>query len=236
MCGSTGGRATATQADRTEQFAFINRTAMGHLRDGDPVIALGAKTTELVQPELSSVPNESIIRNEAIDAWRLASEWTGKIDEDAGSFAACAIRRWWRLNGQRTYQRSARLMIAVDFGNPGHLQQPESPWRRDLQAFSDKYRLLLTICHVPAGTSKWAAGRFPLAMCAYHSSYDTTVAHQIVIHEVMLPAGAEPAAPRMPDRDLQLDWPNGNAANRAARQSHLSSLWNYSIVPRVPAI
>jgi hypothetical protein len=234
MCGSTGGRATATQTDRTKQFAYINRTARGYLQDGDPVVALGTKATEFVQPEVRLAPNESITRNEALEVWRLASEWTGKIDEDAASFAACAIRRWWHVSGRRTYQRSARLMIAVDLGNAVHLQQPDSAWRRDLQVFSDEYRLLLTICHVPAGTSKWAASRLPLVMCACHSRHDTSVAHQVVIHEIMLPSVTEPESSGMRDFDLEIEWPDAYSANGAARQNQLSGQWNYSIAPRVP--
>jgi hypothetical protein len=75
------------------------------------------------------------------------------IEYDTAEFAVESIRRWWREMGQVTYPNVRRLLITADGGGSNGYRV--RPWRRELQKLADELRLMVDVCHLPSGTSRW---------------------------------------------------------------------------------
>jgi Rhodopirellula transposase DDE domain len=63
------------------------------------------------------------------------------------------VRRWWKLDGRRTYPAAQRLPIYADAG--GSSGNRLRAWKLNLQQMADQIRIPITVCHYPPGTSKW---------------------------------------------------------------------------------
>ena len=73
---------------------------------------------------------------------------------DTPQFAVDAIVCWWRSEGLRTYGPCSDLLILADIG--GSNGAPCRLWKYTLQEkLVDPYQLTVTVCHYPAGASKW---------------------------------------------------------------------------------
>jgi len=55
--------------------------------------------------------------------------------------------------GRKAYPGATELMVAADGG--GNNVSRSRLWKSELQLFSDRTGLTITICHFPPGTSKW---------------------------------------------------------------------------------
>ena len=70
------------------------------------------------------------------------------------AFAVDAIERWWRLHGRKSHPGADRLLILADGG--GANSSRSRVWKCDLQQkICNRYGLSVTVCHYPAGASKW---------------------------------------------------------------------------------
>ena len=75
------------------------------------------------------------------------------ISHDTADFAVESIRRWWPRWGQELYPGASRLLITVDGGGSNGARV--GLWRVELQELARELGLEITVCHLPAGTSKW---------------------------------------------------------------------------------
>jgi len=75
------------------------------------------------------------------------------VTHDTAEFAVESIRRWWKLDGRKTYPAARRLLICADAGgsNGNRLRA----WKLNLQRLADQIAIPITVCHYPPGTSKW---------------------------------------------------------------------------------
>jgi hypothetical protein len=159
--------------DRDAQFRYINDKVRRFQKRRQPVISVDTKKKELVgdfknsgrewrrkgDPEPVRVHDFLIPKQgKAIpygvyDLNRNEGWVTVGIDHDTASFAANAIRRWWRLMGRPAYPGASSLLITADAGgsNGPRLRL----WKWELQRFANRTGLSITICHFPPGTSKW---------------------------------------------------------------------------------
>jgi hypothetical protein len=166
-------REGGTHPDRNLQFEHINRQVKGRLRRGDPVISVDTKKKELVgsfknagrewhpmgkppevnvydfvDPELGkAIPYGvyDIARNEG---------WVSVgVDHDTAQFSVATIELWWRRLGTRRYPKSRRLLIVADGGGSNGYRT--RLWKVELQKLADKTGLVISVCHLPPGTSKW---------------------------------------------------------------------------------
>ncbi len=55
--------------------------------------------------------------------------------------------------GQKRYPRSKKLLIFADGGGSNGYRS--RLWKREIQKFSNRKELEITVCHFPRGTSKW---------------------------------------------------------------------------------
>jgi len=166
-------REGGTHPDRNLQFEHINRQVKGRLRRGEPVISVDTKKKELVgsfknagrewhpngkppevnvydfvDPELGkAIPYGvyDIARNEG---------WVSVgVDHDTAQFAVATIQRWWRKLGRKKYPKSRRLLIVADGGGSNGYRT--RLWKVELQKLANKTGLVISVCHLPPGTSKW---------------------------------------------------------------------------------
>jgi hypothetical protein len=160
-------------ANRDAQFRYINRRVKASLGTGDPVISVDAKKKELVggfknagrtwrrkgkPKEVSTKDFPSLAEGKALpygvyDSGQNRAVVNVGITHDTAEFAVESIRRWWKLDGQKTYLAAKRLLICADAGgsNGNRLRT----WKVNLQHLADEIRIPITVCHYPPGTSKW---------------------------------------------------------------------------------
>jgi hypothetical protein len=160
-------------ANRDAQFRYINQQVKLVLRGGDPVISVDAKKKELVGPfknggrtwrpkgkpkEVNTKDFPSLAQGKALpygiyDTGGNRAVVNVGVTHDTAEFAVESIRRWWKLDGRKTYPAAQRLLICADAGgsNGNRLRL----WKLNLQHLADQIQLPITVCHYPPGTSKW---------------------------------------------------------------------------------
>ncbi len=160
-------------ADRDAQFRYINRQVKAVLRRGDPVISVDAKKKELVGPfknggrtwrskgkpqEVNTKDFPSLAQGKALpygvyDTGQNRAVVNVGVTHDTAEFAVESIRRWWKLDGRKSYPAAGRLLICADAGgsNGNRLRA----WKLHLQQMADQIQIPITVCHYPPGTSKW---------------------------------------------------------------------------------
>ncbi len=55
--------------------------------------------------------------------------------------------------GQATYPLARRLLVTADGG--GSNSSRSRLWKLELQGLADELQLVISVCHLPPGTSKW---------------------------------------------------------------------------------
>ena len=159
--------------DRDAQFEHINDTVKAFMGENQPVISVDAKKKELVgefknngreyrpsgNPEKVNVYdfiNHDLGRATPYGIYDLnANEGfvSVGISHDTARFAVETIEKWWLNMGQEKYPDAHSLFITADGG--GSNGSRNRLWKKELQAFSDKYDLNIYVSHFPPGTSKW---------------------------------------------------------------------------------
>jgi hypothetical protein len=160
-------------ADRDAQFRYINRQVKSLLGTADPVISVDAKKKELVGPfknggrtwrpqgkpqEVNTKDFPSLAQGKALpygvyDTGQNRAVVNVGVTHDTAEFAVESIRRWWKLDGRKSYPAAGRLLICADAGgsNGNRLRA----WKLNLQQMADQIQIPITVCHYPPGTSKW---------------------------------------------------------------------------------
>jgi hypothetical protein len=160
-------------ANRDAQFRYINRQVKAVLGTGNPVISVDAKKKELVGPfknagrtwrpkgkpqDVNTKDFPSLAAGKALpygiyDSGQNRAVVNVGVTHDTAEFAVESIRRWWKLDGRKTYPAARRLLICADAGgsNGNRLRA----WKLNLQQMADQIRIPITVCHYPPGTSKW---------------------------------------------------------------------------------
>ena len=159
--------------DRDAQFVYINAKVAAALAAGEPAISVDTKKKELVgdfknagrelrpkgEPEPVRVHDFKIPelgRASPYGVYDIAGNtgWVSVgIDHDTASFAVHAIRRWWQTMGSQRYSNARSLLITADCGGSNGVRL--RLWKRELQVLANELGLVVTVCHLPPGTSKW---------------------------------------------------------------------------------
>jgi transposase len=159
--------------DRNAQFEHISAEVMAFQRHSQPVVSVDTKKKELVgdfrnggrewrpqgEPDEVRVHDfQDPVLGKAIpygvyDVTNNQGWVSVGIDHDTATFAAEAIRRWWRKMGVKRFPNAKKLLITADGG--GSNGSRCRLWKVALQDLADKIGLKLSVCHFPPGTSKW---------------------------------------------------------------------------------
>ncbi|MDE3205087.1 MAG: ISAzo13 family transposase [Acidobacteriota bacterium] len=159
--------------DRDGQFRYINSQAQAHLDAGQPVISVDCKKKENVgdyanvgaewepegqptrvgvhdfpDPEMGKAIPYGVLDIGANEGWVNVGD-----DHDTPAFAVASIARWWQRMGADRYPEATQLMITADAG--GSNSYRSRAWKAELSKLAATIGLIITVCHMPPGTSKW---------------------------------------------------------------------------------
>lgn len=162
---------SGTGPDRDTQFKQICAIRDRFSRRGLPVISVDTKKKELV----GNYKNPGAAWNKqavAVKDHDFRSQGLGlaipygiyDIQANRGSvfvgashdtpqFAVSSIEKWWRYDGRRRYTKAKELLILADCGGSNGYRC--RAWKHQLQQFSNRHRIKVTVSHYPPGTSKW---------------------------------------------------------------------------------
>jgi transposase len=159
--------------DRNAQFEHINRRVMACQRQGQPAVSVDTKKKEVLgnrknpgrtyrrqgkprEVDTHDFPDAKLGKAIPYGVYDLASNdaWVSVgIDHDTAEFAVASIAEWWKRMGRKRYAAAKRLLITGDSGGSnGHRNRL---WKVELQRFANRTGLIVEVCHVPPGTSKW---------------------------------------------------------------------------------
>ena len=163
----------AQHPDRDGQFRYINDTAAEHLAAGQPVISVDCKKKELVgnyanggaewEPEgaptrvgTHDFPDPDVPKAIPYGVYDIGANegWVNVGDDhDTPAFAVASIARWWERMGRARYPEATRLMISANAG--GSNSYRSRAFKAELAKLAATIGLIITVCHMPPGTSKW---------------------------------------------------------------------------------
>jgi hypothetical protein len=163
----------AQHRDRDAQFRYINDTAAEHLAAGQPVVSVDCKKKEQVgdyanggaewEPARSPTrvgthdfPDPEVPKAIPYGVYDIGGNegWVNVGDDhDTPAFAVASIARWWQRMGQVRYPGASRLMITADAG--GSNSYRSRMFKAELAHLAASIGLVITVCHMPPGTSKW---------------------------------------------------------------------------------
>jgi hypothetical protein len=163
----------ADHPDRDAQFEHINKRTKDFLDSGSPVISVDCKKHELIgnyknngreyypAGEAPEVLDHDFIDKELgkaipygiYDLNGNAGFVNVGIDHDTSVFAVESIRQWWSRMGRERYPETHRLLIMADGGGSNGYRR--RLWKTELSKLAKEIGLEISVCHFPAGTSKW---------------------------------------------------------------------------------
>jgi hypothetical protein len=159
--------------DRNAQFEYIHKKVKEFQSCGQPVVSVDTKKKELVGDfknggrELRPKGDPEKVRVHDFEIRELGKAapygvydqtrnvgWVNVgTDHDTSAFAVESIRRWWITMGRETYPEAERLLITADGGGSNGTRV--RLWKTELQKFANETDLVISVCHLPPGTSKW---------------------------------------------------------------------------------
>jgi hypothetical protein len=157
--------------ERDRQFRYLIRMRKLYLAKGLPVISVDTKKKEWIgnfkNPGRTWRRRPRQVLDHDYPSWALglaipvgiydlghnAGYVVVGTSHNTATFITAAIRRWWRVVGQRRYPKAARLLLEMDGGGAN---APRTwLWKVALQRLADETGLILAVSHYPAGASKW---------------------------------------------------------------------------------
>jgi hypothetical protein len=159
-------------AARDEQFRYIAAQRAAFSKVGRPIISVDTKKKELIgnfrnngrawckeAPEV----NEHGFASEAecvatpygvYDVAKNRGFVAVGLSHNTPEFAVSVIARWWEAEGRLTYPSAEDILILAD-GGGGNGNRCRA-WKWKLQElFCDRFWVRATVCHYPAGCSKY---------------------------------------------------------------------------------
>ncbi|MDH4466563.1 MAG: ISAzo13 family transposase [Bacteriovoracaceae bacterium] len=159
--------------DRNEQFLYINKMAKTFLAKKNPAISVDTKKKELVgnyknggkewskkgnpvEVNGHDFPGKDVSKAVPYGVYDIGENkgWVNVgITSDTAEFAVESIRQWWSQMGRKRYPKSKELLIFADAGGSNGYRS--RLWKKEIQKFSTREKMKITVCHFPPGTSKW---------------------------------------------------------------------------------
>jgi hypothetical protein len=163
----------SNDADRNEQFEFINNTALSFMEENAPVISVDCKKKELIG-NFKNAGTDWFEKGKAteVTVYDFMDKQLGKavpygvydiaknegwvsvgISKDTAAFAVNSIRTWWQHMGKEQYPLANKLLVTADGG--GSNSSRSRLWKKELQKLATELAMEIHVCHFPPGTSKW---------------------------------------------------------------------------------
>ena len=158
--------------ERNQQFQHIHAERAAHQERGQPRISVDTKKKELIgdfknagqiwcqeaeKVKVHDFPSTAVGRAVPYGIYDLqhncATVYVGQ-SADTPTFAVDNLVCWCQTELQERYPDATELFIEADAGGSNGYRS--RVWKRDLQTkIADAFRLTVTVCHYPTGTSKW---------------------------------------------------------------------------------
>jgi hypothetical protein len=244
---------------RDAQFRYINGRVKEALALSEPAISVDTKKKELVgdfknagrewrekdSPEDVRVHDfviPELGRAVPYGVYDIADDagWVSVgVDPDTGAFAVNAIRSWWTQMGRARYPNAKSLLITADGG--GSNGSRVRLGKAELQKLADQLGLVITVCHLPPGTSKWNKIEHRLfSFITMNWRGKPLVTHQAIVQLIAatttrtgLEVRCELDPTAYPD-GVKISDEEFNALNITRHDFHGD--WNYTVTPRVASL
>jgi hypothetical protein len=158
--------------DRDRQFQYIEGLKQAFLAAGLPVISVDTKKKELVG-NFKSAGRSWCRRADEVNAHDFKQDAVGTavpyglyvvnrdrgfvevgVSADTAQFAVDVIAHWWGGTGRRAFPDADGVLVLCDAGGSNGCRP--RLWKRCLQVqLADRFGLVVTVCHYPAGASKY---------------------------------------------------------------------------------
>ena len=160
----------ANHPDRNAQFEHINENVQNFINQGFPVISVDTKKKENIgnyknagkeyrkQKDPRAVKGHDFADQKAspygiYDIKDNSGFVNVGVSFDTSSFAVNSIKFWWEKEGKARYPDAKKLLITADAGGSNGYNR--KLWKYELQQFVNEYKIEISVCHFPPGTSKW---------------------------------------------------------------------------------
>ena len=159
------------------------------------------------------------------------------MDGDTRKFALETLQRWWRETGPPSNPDASRLLVSCHLD--GLVDTTSRLWELGLQDVADALRMQISVCHLPAGTSRWSNVEQQMVYRTFDDRRGRPMACPEVlvtlIGTVAAKAGAtvrsEPRALRYESgRRVSME----EMAALSIKPDRLYGEWNYTQSPRPP--
>lgn len=242
--------------DREAQFGHISRRVQEFQQRGNPVVSVACHRRELAGQYRDAVrewrrkgnPEEvqayydfaapklgRPIPYGAHDVTPDASWVSVGTDHGTAEFAVETLRRWWREMGRSAYPKAGALLVTADGGGSGSSRS--RLWKLELQGLADESGLEVSVCHFPAGTSKWTQIEHRMFCHVTQNWSGRPLVSREVVVELIGPVRTKSGLTIRPERDG-----NGYATGRKVTREEIRDLslkrdefhgeWNYTLAPR----
>jgi hypothetical protein len=239
---------------RDRQFHYLDEQRKQFVQNELPVISVDTKKKELVglfknagqvwSREATPV-NDHDFRSQAkgmaipyglYDPQANRGSVVVGTSHDTPQFAVDAIVCWWRGEGLQTYGPSSDLLILADSGGSNGARC--RLWKYTLQEkLVDPYQLTVTVCHYPAGASKWNPIEHRLfSEISKHWAGQPLIDYSTVVR--LIGQTRTQTGLRVKCRLTTKDYPTGiKITNQEMAQLNLRKHavlpdWNYTLCPR----
>jgi hypothetical protein len=160
----------ANHPDRNAQFEHINRNVQNFINQGFPVISVDTKKKENIGnyknngQEYRKKNTPRAVEGHDFAEQKAAPYGIYDINDNSGfvnvgtncdtsSFAVNSIKFWWEREGKIRYPKATKMLITADAGGSNGYNR--KLWKYELQQFVNEYKIEISVCHFPPGTSKW---------------------------------------------------------------------------------
>ena len=156
--------------DRNAQFEQINNKVQSFITQGLPVISVDTKKKENIgnyknngkEYRKKKQPRE--VESHDFADKKAAPYGIYDINDDSGfvnvgtncdtsAFAVNSIKYWWENEGKNRYPDAKKILVTADSGGSNGYNR--KLWKYELQRFANEYKMEISVCHFPPGTSKW---------------------------------------------------------------------------------
>ncbi|RZS45047.1 DDE family transposase [Herbihabitans rhizosphaerae] len=201
--------------DGDAQFRHINDQAGDHLRRGDPVISIQIHRKAQVGEGPEHVNDRQGAARGAVDP-----------DQQVAVFAVATLRTWWCAFGASAHPQAQRLLIGMQAAAVGDQARR---WQVELSKLARETSLAVTVCHLPAGVSKWTATQTLVSAGVEVRSHDPASRYDITVAAVL--SGNEADRPPMTDSSPVDEQLLTDSVEGIIRRHEFRGDWNYTLVP-----
>lgn len=158
--------------ERDKQFRYIQQQRQFFEAEGLPIVSVDTKKKEMIgnfknagvtwqksptlvlDHDFRSHADGIAVPYGVFDLQTNRGSMFVGLSHDTPEFAVDALAYWWTHDGHRMYCDADHVLVLADSGGSNGARV--RAWKHKLQRkFCDRFGVGVTVCHYPAGSSKW---------------------------------------------------------------------------------